>query len=99
MGIYSSVVSGLEELKPMDPRDEAVAELALSYARAMEDGSSVSGANFGIDQLGPKLLAALVQLRMTPQARSAVLVGEAPPGAKADPLDEIRQRRQRHLGA
>lgn len=95
-GIYSAVLSGLAELEPLDPRDEAVARLALDYAQAMEDGTD---RNIGIDTLGPKLLAALVQLRMTPQSRAAAVGGEAPPGAKADPLDEIRQRRQRHLGA
>lgn len=101
MGIYSSVLASLAELDPLDPRDEAVAELALSYARAMEDGTLARDSAFGIDTMGPKLLACLVQLQLTPAARATALKGgggQAPPAAPADPLDELRARRNRDLG-
>lgn len=100
MSLYTSVLSGIEALGDVDPRDEACVELALSYARAMENGALTERAGFGIDTLGPKLLACLVQLRMTPQSRTAALGGNgASQTQKVDPLDEIRQRRARHLGA
>lgn len=99
MSLYTSVLASIAALGETDPRDEACVELALSYARALENGTHTERAGFGIDTLGPKLLACLVQLRLTPQARTAALGGESPNAAKVDPLDEIRQRRQRHLGA
>lgn len=43
--------------------------------------------------IGPKLLAALEQLNMTPASRKAVVGGAAPPAGKST-LDELRERRE-----
>jgi hypothetical protein len=43
---------------------------------------------------GPKLLAALEQLQLTPKARSAVAAGGGAPRASSTALDQLRERRQ-----
>lgn len=43
--------------------------------------------------IGPKLLAALEQLNMTPASRKAVVGGAEPPAGKST-LDELRERRE-----
>jgi hypothetical protein len=47
-------------------------------------------------ELGPKLLASLVELGMTPRARSATVAKGGGPGDgdKRSPLDELRKRRE-----
>ncbi|GLI00316.1 hypothetical protein Pa4123_55920 [Phytohabitans aurantiacus] len=77
-------------------KDQAAAELALTYARAIDAGGDLT-------RLGPQLLTALEALMLTPRARAAALkvVGgdsstpAAAPAAPApgNPLDELRQRR------
>jgi hypothetical protein len=88
MSLSDRVSEGLAELEPLDARDRAVADLAVTYALAIdcdEDGKALA-------DLGPKLLAALQQLGMTPSARKAAVKG-APEGEKRSPLDELRARR------
>lgn len=70
-----------------EPVDEGTIELARAYAGELDNGGDLV-------KLGPLLLAALVQLRMTPAARMAVLKGGS--GDKpASKLDELRARRAR----
>jgi hypothetical protein len=66
--------------------DAAAGELAIRYAREIDNGGE-------LDKLGPKLLAALTALGMTPRARKAV-VRDWPPTVPVSPLDELRQRRR-----
>lgn len=94
MGIYSSVLAGLAELEPIDERDRAVADLALAYAKGIDDSADWQDRlRDPLAELGPKLLAALVQLQLTPAARGAI-VGAPERPATANPLDELRRRRE-----
>lgn len=92
MSLTESVQAGIAELEPLDVRDRAVAELALLYAEHLDDDADwADKLRDPLAELGPKLLAALTALQMTPAARKAVLAGQAPP--TASPLDELRARR------
>jgi hypothetical protein len=74
--------------------DTAAMRLAESYAAAIDDAADKGEA---LDKLGPKLLAALVELGMTPKARAAAAKG-GPTNAdsgKRSSLDELRERRDR----
>ena len=95
MTLYSSVLSGLAELEPLDARDQAVADLALLYARGIDDsGEWADKQRDPLAELGPKLLACLVQLQMTPGAREKVKADLGDQGGKVNPLDELRARRR-----
>lgn len=73
---------------PGDTRDIAAQQLTRTYAQAIDDDPDQ------LADLGPKLLAALAALGLTPAAR-----GTAKGGQDAQPvlskLDELRARRQR----
>lgn len=49
--------------------------------------------------VGPKLLAALEQLQLTPKARSAVVTGGGGGNAGPSKLDELRSRRENRASA
>lgn len=68
--------------------DDALAERA-SKLRAEVDVRVVTS------DVGPKLLAALAALKMTPAARAAVVAGGAPGGSDDDLSRLIRRRRAR----
>jgi hypothetical protein len=85
VSLSDRVSEGLAELEPLDVRDRAAAELALTLALAIDTGE------VAISDASPKLLAALVQLQMTPAARAAATKGA--PVAARSPLDELRARR------
>lgn len=72
--------------QPVEARDAAAAELALTYARAIDDGADLS-------KVGPALLAALEALGLTPRARKAVKTDGQQPGA--NPLDQLAAARAR----
>ena len=79
---------------PVTERDQAVAELALTYARELD------GHDPDTTKLGPALLACLDALLLTPRARAAALRNGASDGAKpVSPLDQLRERRARRDGA
>lgn len=67
-----------------DRADKAVVELARAYAQRIDREPWM------LTKLGPALLAALVQLKLTPHARAATK--DAVPAA-AGLLDELRARR------
>jgi hypothetical protein len=93
MSLRASVATGLAELEPLDVRDRAVADLALLYAEHIDDvGNWADKLRDPLAELGPKLLAALVALQMTPAARNAIVKAPDAP-APANPLDELRAKR------
>jgi hypothetical protein len=56
-------------LEPLDRRDYAAAQLALRYARLIDQGDPEDGIYPALRDLGPKLLAVLRELHATPAAR------------------------------
>lgn len=66
--------------------DAATVALARKYADLI-DGEG------DLIKVGPLLLAALVQLGMTPKSRAAVVGGGAKDVHNIDPLDELNARR------
>lgn len=68
--------------------DRGAAELAVHYALAIDADPDT------LDVLGPKLLAALESLGMTPRARRSLVRGV---NDASSPLDELHARR-RHRG-
>lgn len=86
------VVTAAIATTPIDGRDRAAAELARTYAHDIDSGGDLA-------KLGPALLATLEALHMTPRARAAVRKAAEVTGAKpANPLDELKQRRQQRAG-
>ena len=95
MALVESVTAGLAELEPLDVRDRAIADLALKYAAAIDDDEGWKDRlRDPLAELGPKLLAALTSLQMTPAARSAVVKGAKADAPKRSPLDELRAKRE-----
>ncbi len=85
MGMEQSVRASLEALEP-DTRDQAARDLAVMYAGELDVNPEAIG------ELGPKLLAVLEALGMTPRARAAAT--KVPPGGVVrNPLDEMKARR------
>lgn len=98
MSLVDSVRAGLAELEPLDVRDRATADLAIMYAEHIDDQSDWSDKQRDpLAELGPKLLACLTALGMTPAARKAAV--QAPQEAKRSPLDELRDRRAARQGS
>jgi hypothetical protein len=80
-----------------EPRDAAVVALARFYAATIDSvGDAVMVET--LRDLGPKLLAALEALNMSPRARAAVK-GAVTGGAVANPLDELQRRRADRAGS
>lgn len=96
MSLVDSVRAGLAELEPLDIRDRATADLALLYAARIDDTADWSDKQRDpLAELGPKLLACLIQLGLTPAARKAAV--QTPTERPANPLDELRRKRQERL--
>lgn len=92
MSLVDSVRAGLAELEPLDIRDRATADLALLYAARIDDTADWSDKQRDpLAELGPKLLACLTALGMTPAARKAATT--TPQETKRSPLDELRAKR------
>jgi len=93
MNMQQSVQRALDT-EQREPRDEAVAALALAYAAEIDAGEE------GIlDKLGPKLLASLEALQMSPRARAIAKRGAAADApARKSRMDELRERRARKNG-
>ena len=82
----TQAVAGVLATVPPDPRDEAARLLALKLAAAIDRSLDPESA---LKDLGPKLLAVLVELQCTPKARGAKGVETGERSA----LDELTQRR------
>lgn len=74
-------------------RDQAVRELALTYARSIDTRGCNECGHPGaeLNRLGPALLAALEALQLSPRARKAVTPVAGQP--KTNPLDQLAARR------
>ncbi len=83
--MLSQVVQEALNAQPVEDRDAATAELALTYARDIDAGGDLA-------KLGPALLACLESLGMSPRARKAVKASEQP---AANPLDQLAAARAR----
>ena len=92
MSLVDSVRAGLAQLEPLDVRDRAAADLAISYAKAIDERDWADKLRDPLAELGPKLLAALTSLGLTPAARKSI-VGDKPEAPKVSPLDELRRKR------
>jgi len=93
MALVDSVKAGLAELEPLDVRDRAAADLAIKYAQGIEEPFDWGDKQRDpLAELGPKLLAALTALGMTPASRKGIAAA-VPAEKPANPLDELRQRR------
>jgi hypothetical protein len=73
--------------QPVEARDGAAAELALTYAADIDSGEG------DLAKVGPALLAALDALGLTPRARKAVKTDGQQPSA--NPLDQLSAARAR----
>ncbi|MBW0136852.1 terminase small subunit [Pseudonocardia abyssalis] len=89
MGIEASVTAAIGDVAASD---QAAVELAVSYARAIDEGAE-------LHKIGPLLLSALEALLLTPRARAAALKKGTDDKPAANPLDELRERRARRDGA
>ena len=102
MALVDSVRAGLAELEPLDVRDRATADLALLYAKRIDATAGGSFDDWGdkqrdpLAELGPKLLACLTALGMTPAARKGIAAA-VPTEKPANPLDELRRKRQERM--
>jgi hypothetical protein len=84
--MLTQVVTQALAAQPAEERDAATAELALTYARAIDDGADLS-------KVGPPLLAALEALHMSPRARNAARKAVTSDQPTVNPLDQLAQRR------
>ena len=85
----AEIVAEALAMTPVKDTDRAAAELALVYASDIDSGGDLT-------KLGPALLVTLEALHMTPRSRAAVRKATEVNNAKpANPLDELRQRRER----
>jgi len=87
----SDVTLGALRKAGLQPQDEAAMALALMYARRID---AVPG---DLSDLGPKLLAVLASLGMTPAGRG-VKGGKQDATPVSNALDELEQRRAKRAG-
>ena len=94
MSLADDVRAGIAELGDLDPRDRAAAALAVQYAEHIDDPVDWGDVQRDpLAELGPKLLAALKELGLTPAARTGI-VGDATATEKPkSKLDELHARR------
>ena len=99
MSLAASVRAGIAALGELDPRDHAVADLAVRYAEGIDSPQDWGDVQRDpLAEMGPKLLAALTALGLTPAARKGI-VGDKPVEKPASPLDELLARRAQRSGA
>jgi hypothetical protein len=97
MSLADHVRAGVAALGDLDPRDKAAAALAVSYAEHIDDPQDWGDVQRDpLAELGPKLLACLVQLGLTPAARKGI-VAAAPEVKPKNPVDELRAARAKRL--
>lgn len=86
MYMAAAVAAALAEVE-ITPADAAAVLLAGQYAERIDDYPDK------LDMFGPKLLAVLDALRLTPKARSSVVKGVATGDRIDSPADQLRARR------
>lgn len=95
--LATAVRKALRSVADPSPTDVAAAELAITYAKAIDDSGPACeecGRHGGdVVKAGPLLLAALDALQLTPKARAAVQKGVKDAANRSNPLDELRARR------
>lgn len=89
----SRALAGAVRAAGLERTDVAAVALAKRYAHLLDEGNDEALADFG-----PKLLAVLVELKLTPKARSAVLAGGGAPGAAGGQRAALHALRQRTAG-
>jgi hypothetical protein len=87
-----AILTASLEVETPKPQDAAVAALALTYARRIDEGEDLT-------KLGPSLLGALEALQMSPRARAAAQKGMTNGRPTDSRLDELRKRRARKHAA
>jgi hypothetical protein len=85
-GPLERTVRSAARARKVTPADRAALELALTYAKALDDGDD-------LDKLGPKLLASLDALGLTSRSRALMTKGAGDGSTGPDPIDELRKRR------
>lgn len=90
--LAEAVVASLKAI-PRKDVDAAAARLAHAYAAAIDAADDKADA---LAALGPKLLAALDALGMTPKSRSAIVQGEVhdKPSPRAASISKLRARQE-----
>ena len=100
MSLADAVRAGLAELGDLDPRDQACAALAVQYAEHIDDPQDWGDVQRDpLAELGPKLLAALTALGMTPAARKGITATASAAEKPQSKLDELRAARAKRAGA
>lgn len=91
-GLVLPAVQGSIGSCELSQKDQGAAALAIRYAKAIDGGSCHECGSKGdvLDRLGPKLLAALSALNLTPAARN-VPKASMPQAAKS-PLELVREK-------
>jgi hypothetical protein len=90
MSLADDVRAGIAELGELDPRDRAAAALAVQYAEHIDDPQDWGDVQRDpLAELGPKLLAALKELGLTPAARKGIVADKVEPKPR-NPLDALR---------
>lgn len=89
--VSRAVAKSLRKLSKIEEASEVYDEL-LTLASRIEEAHVTA-------LIGPKLLAALEQLQLTPKARSAVVQGGGVSNAGPTKLDELRNRRENRATA
>ncbi|PWW50258.1 terminase small subunit [Actinokineospora spheciospongiae] len=93
-GLGRALTAALEHVK-VEPEDGSAVALARKYAAEIDEGNAAA-----LAKLGPLLLAALVELGMTPRARAAVVKGKGDNGArKRSALDDLQDEHDARSGA
>lgn len=93
-GTMTRAVAAALRDAPLLPQDAAGKALVRQYAKAIDEAA---GSLDAISDLGPKLLAALSALGLTPAGRG-VKGGAQGGNAVAGKLDELRERREKRAG-
>lgn len=103
-GLVLPAVQGSIGSCELSQKDQGAAALAIRYAKAIDGGSCRECGSKGdvLDRLGPKLLAALSALNLTPAARNVPKGGEASDSATDNPaasaLASLRARAAQRAG-
>ena len=86
MKLSGVVRRAISDLDPSEV-DKGTAELALTYARKIDDGEDLT-------KLGPQLLNVLEAMLMSPRSRAAIQKGMQSERATKSPLDELKAKRR-----